>query len=789
MDNEMNESKPGIGQPVRRKEDARLITGRGCFSDDVNLPDQAYAVMVRSPHAHARIGAIDPAAALAVPGVLAVLTGADCLADGLRPIPHSPFPNTPPDIRLRNRDGTESFIAPHFVLPADKARFVGEAVAMVVANSVHAAKDGAERVAIDYEVLAAVTDSTAAAMPDAPRIWEETASNVCMDADVGDSAATTAAFARAQHVVRLETRIARVTGVPMEPRAAVGCFDSSTARYTLYAGGGGVVRHKRDLTIVLGVPEDAVRVVARDVGGNFGTRNPLYPEFALVVWAARRIGRPVKWTCERQESFLSDYQGRDLAVTAELALDAQGNILGLRGSALSNLGAHTITFTPLTKSIETVPSIYRIPAAYFRARATLSNVSPLTAYRSSGRPEAMFVIERLIDLAAREHGFDRVELRRRNLVPESAMPYANGLGLIYDSGAYEQVMDAALKLGDWNGFAARRAEAHSRGRLRGIGIAGYVEMASGNPRERAEITVRPAGRVDVVIGTMASGQGHETSFAQLLVDWLGVPFDSVQLITGDTDIVPVGGGSHSGRSMRLAGITMGKASKSIVEQGRRIASCMLEAAETDIEFSAGRFTVKGTDHSVGIFEVAAAALERDDVPAELRKPLAAECDETVRIPAIPYGCHVCEVEVDPDTGLVEVARYAAVDDVGHAVNPLILHGQAHGSILQGLGQALSEHCHYDPGSGQLLSASFLDYALPRSTTMRSCATEISEVPSPTNPLGVRAGGEGGTAPAPAATANAVVDALAEFGVRHLELPMTPGRGWRIVNAARGAATE
>jgi carbon-monoxide dehydrogenase large subunit len=368
------------------------------------------------------------------------------------------------------------------------------------------------------------------------------------------------------------------------------------------------------------------------------------------------------------------------------------------------------------------------------------------------------------------------------------MPYANGLGLIYDSGAYEQVMDAALTLGDWHGFAARRTEARSRGRLRGIGIAGYVEMASGNPRERVEITVRPEGRVEVVIGTLASGQGHETSFAQLLVDWLGVPFDSVQLITGDTDIVPVGGGSHSGRSMRLAGIIMGKASKSIVEQGRRIASCMLEAAETDIEFSAGRFTVKGTDHAVGIFEVATAALERDDVPAELRKALAAECDETVRIPAIPYGCHVCEVEVDPDTGQVEVARYAAVDDVGRAVNPLILHGQAHGSILQGLGQALSERCHYDPGSGQLLSASFLDYALPRAQTMPSCSTEISEVPSPTNPLGVRAGGEGGTAPAPAAAANAVVDALAEFGVRHIELPMTPGRVWRIVNAARGAAT-
>lgn len=773
----------GIGQVVRRKEDVRLLTGGGCYSDDVNLPGQAYAAMVRSPHAHARIGAVDPADALAVPGVLAVLTGADALADGLARIPHNPAASSPPDITLKNRDGSEKYIAPHLPLPVDRARFVGEAVAMVVAETVEAAKDGAERVRIDYEPLTPVTETAAAARPDAPRTREEAPTNICVDADVGDIAATEAAFSRADHVVRFETWIRRVTGVPMEPRAAIGSYDPKTDRYTLYSGGGGVVRPKRELAGILGVAEDTVRVVAREVGGNFGTRNPFYPEFALVSWASKRLGRPIKWTCERQEAFLSDYQGRDLVVEAELALDADGDFLAMRGANISNVGANTVSFVPLTKGVEIISGVYRIPAAHFRAVAVLSNTQSTNSYRSAGRPEVMFVMERLVDLAAREHGFDRVELRRRNVIPQSAMPFANPLGMTYDSGAYEMAMDSALALADWDGYPERREETRGRGKRRGIGIANYIETSTGAPRERAEITVRPEGRVDVVIGTLSSGQGHETSFAQLVTEWLGVPVDDVRVITGDTDIVSVGGGSQSGRSMRMAGIVMGKACDDIIERGKQIASHVLEAAATDMEFADGRFTVAGTDRSTGLFDIAAAARDRQDLPEELRGELGAEGDETVRIPAFPFGCHVCEVEVDAETGQVEIVRYAAVDDVGRAVNPLILHGQAHGAIVQGLGEALLEHCHYDPESGQMLSASFMDYAMPRADDFPFFSTEISEVPSTTNPLGIRAGGEGGTTPALAVLINAIVDALAEFGVMHVEMPATPERVWRAIRRA------
>lgn len=773
--------------PVLRKEDARLLTGSGRFSDDVNLPGQACAVMLRSPHAHARILRIDAAQALAAPGVLAVLTGTDALRDGLKSIPHRPFSASPPDIRLSNRDGSEIFIAPHFPLPADKARFVGEAVAMVVAGSVQAAKDAAELVRVDYEPLPAVTGAAEAARAGAPRVWEERDSNVTIDADVGDPAATDAAFARAAHVVRLETRVQRVTGVPMEPRAAVGEYDAATRRYTLHAGSGGVVRQKRELAWILGVDDAAVRVIAHDTGGNFGTRNSFFPEFALVVWAAKRLGRPVKWTGDRSEAFLSDYQGRDLTVSAELALDADGNFLALRSSNLSNAGAYSASHVPLSKGASIMSGVYRIPAAHVRARAVLTNTPPTIPYRSAGRPEAIFVLERLIDLAARQMSLDRTELRRRNLVQEAAQPFANPLGLTYDSGAYGKAMHAALDLGDRDGFPARRDQARLRGRLRGMGVANYIEVTSGFPTERSEITVQPEGRVDAVIGTLSSGQGHETSFAQLLVEWLGVPFESVRLVTGDTDVVSEGGGSHSGRSMRLASLVMSKASEAIVAKGKNIAAHVLEAAPADIEFRAGHFTVTGTDRSIGIFDAAAAALG-DGVPEALRGPLAAAYTETVRVAGFPYGCQVCEVEVDPETGVVEVVRVAAVDDVGRAINPLILHGQTHGGIAQGIGQALLEECRYD-ASGQLLSGSFMDYAMPRADLLPDLATQLSEVPATTHPLGIRAGGEGGTTPALAAAINAIVDALAESGVTHIEMPATPERVWRAIRAARNGTAS
>ena len=772
-----------IGRPVLRKEDLRLLTGRGRFSDDVNLPGQAYAVMLRSPHAHARIEAVDPSAALAVPGVISVLTGTDLLADGLGSIPHSPAPTSPPDIELVNRDGSARREVPQFPLSADRARFVGEAVAMIIAETPDCARDGLERVEVAYKPLPAVTEAETATMADAPILWEGVASNVCIDADVGDIAATERAFEKADHVVRLQSWIRRVTGVPMEPRAAVGVYDPKTERYTLYAGGGGVVRPKRELAEILGVAEDRVRVIAGDVGGNYGTRNAFYPEFALVAWAARRLGRPVKWTADRSEAFLCDYQGRDLAVTAELALDRDGRFLAMRGSNTSNVGAYTVSFVPLTKGVEIMTGLYDIPAAHFRARAAVTNTPPTNPYRSAGRPEVMFVLERLVDLAAGTHGFDRVALRRRNLIPQSALPYANPLGMTYDSGDYGSATDAALAAADWARFPERREESRLRGKRRGIGVANYIETSTGAPRERAEMTVRPDGEIDVVIGTLSSGQGHETSFAQLVCEWFDVPLDRVNLVTGDTDTVSVGGGSHSGRSMRLAGITMGKATEIILERGSRIAACLLEAAAEDIVFAEGRFTVTGTDRSIGLFEVARAGDRGDPLPVELQGPLAGVSDETVRVPAFPYGCHVCEVEVDPETGMVEVVRYSGVDDVGRAINPLILHGQAHGSIAQGLGEAMMEHSVYDARTGQALAASFMDYAMPRADDFPFFTTEISEVPTPDNPLGIRAGGEGGTTPSLAAYVNSVVDALKEFGVDHLEMPTRPESVWRAIRSA------
>ena len=761
-----------IGKPVPRQEDERLVTGRGCYSDDFNLPGQAYASIVRSAHAHARIRGIDPAAALATPGVIAVLTGRDAARDGLKPIPYRPISPNPHEVPLHNRDGSPVFLAPYPPLPLDTARFVGEALAVVVAETVAAAKDGAERVVVDCEPLPAVTATSDATAAAAPRVWSDIASNVCVDCDAGDAAATDAAFRRAAHVVRLETTVNRVTGVPLEPRAALGAYDEASARYTVYAASGGVQRHRAELAGALGVPESAVRVVTRDLGGNYGARNNLYPEFALVAWAAKRVRRPVKWTCERQEAFLSDEHARDLVSQAELALDAAGNFLALRCANTSNVGAHAVSFIPLSKGIGVSTSVYRMPAASIRGRAVLSNTSPTTPYRAAGRPEVMFIVERLIDLAARRHGFDRVELRRRNLVPAGAMPYRNPFGLVYDSGDYALAQDRVLALADWAGFEARRAEARRRGRCRGIGLGNYIELNTGVPRERAAIRVLPEGRIDVVIGTLSSGQGHETSFAQLIAEWLGVGLEQVRLITGDTDVAPVGGGSHSGRSMRMAAVVMAKASDEIVATGREIAAGLLEAAASDIEFARGRFTVQGTDRSVGLFEAAAVA------------PLAGAHEETTPLPSYPYGCAVCEVEVDPETGVVEVVRHSSVDDCGRAVNPLILHGQTHGGIAAGVGQALWERCHYDAESGQLLSASFMDYGIPRADQLPEFATEISEVPSTTHPMGLRGGGEGGTTPALAAVANAIVDALAHLGVEHIELPATPERVWRAIRAAR-----
>jgi carbon-monoxide dehydrogenase large subunit len=771
----------GIGAAVRRKEDLRLVTGRGCYSDDFNFPGQAYAVALRAPHAHAVIRSVDVAAARAMPGVLAVLTGEDARADGLKPIPHLAGPGTPPDIVLKNRDGSAVPVAPHHVLPTDRVRHVGTAVAFVIAESVAAAKDAAEHIVVDYMPLPAVTEAKAAVAQDAPRLYDDLP-NIMIDAELGDAAATAAAFARAAHVTRLDTWINRVTGVPMEPRAAVGIYDPASGRYTLYAGSGGIVRQKKELAAILGVPFDDVRVIAREIGGNFGTRNSFFPEFALVAWGSRHVGRPVKWTCERHEAFISDYMGRDLTVSAELALDADGRFLALRTSNLSNVGGHSGSYVPLIKGAGLATAGYRIPTAHVAARAVLSTTMPTIPYRSAGRPEVIYVIERLIDKAALEHGFDRLALRRRNLIPPASLPYKNPQGITYDNGSYRAVMERAMVLGDWKGFKRRRAAARKRRRLRGIGLCCYLETTGGYPRERADITVHRQGRVDVVVGTLSSGQSHETTFAQCVAEWLGVPFDAVHVIESDTDIVKEGGGSHSARSMRLGGIVMGKASDLVIEKGRKIAAHLLETAEDDIAFAAGRFTVKGTDRSVGIFDAAAAAAEGNGVPKDLCGPLAATCDETILQLGFPYGAHVCEVEIDRDTGAIELVRYTAVDDVGRAINPMIVDGQTHGGAAQGIGQALWELCAYDV-DGQLLSASFMDYAMPRADILPPFTTEISETLTPTNRLGVRGAGEGGTTGALGAVVNAVVDALAEFGVTHIEMPVKPERIWQAMRSA------
>jgi len=766
-----------IGKPLRRKEDLRLLTGAGRYSDDVNLPGQAYAYVLRSPHAHARIRSIDTAAARAMPGVLAVLTGADVKTDGLKDIPHTPIPMKPPaDILLINRDGTPHGYAPQALLPTDRVRYVGQQVVMVVAETVAAAKEAAERVTVDYDVRKPVAATAEAAKPDAVQLYNDVA-NVCIDADVGDGEATKAAFARAAHIAKIETWAQRVTGVPLDLRAAIGVYDPASKRHTLHAGSGGVVRQKAELAGILGVPPADVRVECGDVGGNYGTRNAFYPEFALVVWAAKRLGRPVKWTCERTEAFASDYQGRDQVISLELALDDKGRFLAVRGSVICNTGAHSVMYVPLVKCSELLTSVYRVPTAHIRARATLSNTPPTSPYRSAGRPEAMFAIERLIDIAARQFGHDRIVLRRRNLIPPSAQPYANPLGMTYDSGDYGKIMDRVIALADWKNFSKRRRESKRNGKLRGIGLANYIESTSGAPREYAKVDVLPEGRVDVTVGTLSSGQGHETSFAQCVGEWLGVGVDSIRLIQGDTDIVPVGGGSHSARSMRMAGVVMGKASEAVIMKATKIAGHVLEADAADIAFTKGHFTVKGTDRSIGLFEVAHAARERNDLPDDLRGPLAADCDELILIAAFPFGSHVCEVEIDPDTGLTEIVCYTAIDDVGRAINPLILHGQTHGGIAQGVGQALWEHSHYDTASGQLLAGSMMDYAMPRAARLPSFTTELSETLAPGNKLGVRGGGEGGTTPALAVVVNAVVDALSEYGVIHIEMPVTPERVW------------
>ncbi len=772
-----------IGKPMPRKEDERLVTGRGRFTDDFNIDGQAYAAMVRSPFPHARILAIEANRAKAMPGVLGVYTGADCAADNLKPIPHDPLPKTKYDMKLAAPGGGAVFIGPHLLLPADKARHVGEAVAMVVAATKAQAMDAAEVVQVQYQELPFVLHSEYAMRPGAPVVWDEVPDNVLVDTRFGNAEATDRAFADAAHVVKKKFHVGRVTGVPLEPRAALGHYDAATGRYTLYAGSGGAVRQKHELAAVFGVPPDRLRVLSHDVGGNFGTRNRVFVEFGLVLWASQMLGRAVKFTATRSEAFLSDYQGRDLVTEVELALDADGRFLAMRATNISNVGARCVSLSPLSKGAGLIPGSYAIPVATLRALAVYTNTMPTQAYRSSGRPEVTYAIERLVDEAAERLGIDRVKLRRKNLVRPQNMPYRNAVGMVYDSGRYEENMDWAMQVADWKGFPARRREAKKRGKLLGLGLANYVESSIGAPREQARIKVQPEGRVDVVIGTQPAGQGHETSFAQVVSDLLHVPSESVRIILGDTDVVRMGGGTHSGRSMRHAATVFAKAAVDLIAKGREIAAIIMGSTPENVSFTDGRFVSRDTNRTFDFLELAGEAAQHK-LPEALKDGIAVVTDNEMHDPVFPNGTAICEVEIDPDTGAMTIMRYASIDDVGRAINPLIVHGQTHGAIAQGVGQAMSEQVYLDPDSGQPLTGSLMDYAMPRSDTLPSFNTGIAEVLSPTNPLGIKAGGEGGTTAAPAAVVSAILDALHSVGVRDMPMPATPYAIWTAIQEVK-----
>jgi aerobic carbon-monoxide dehydrogenase large subunit len=765
----------GIGQAIKRFEDVRLVRGQGRFHDDVNLAGQAYAVIVRSIHAHARINRIDAAQALRSPGVLGVFTGADTAELGTMKM----------TLKRTRPDGSPMFAPPHHGLTRDRVRYVGDPVAMVVAETLAQAEDAAERLVIDYEPLASVT-STAEAIG-GPAVWDECPDNVSNVYEAGDRAATDAALAGAARTVRRRYVISRVHAQYMETRGALGAWDPGEQRYILYADVQYPHRVRTALaTNILKIPEHQIRVIAGDVGGGFGTKGWQYPEHRLVLWAARRLGRPVKWRCERREAIPADEHARDNVTDAELALDADGRFLALRVRTLANVGAYVSSDRNLLatfSNVATLVGVYAFPAAHVAVTSVLSNTNSTAPYRGAGRPEATYVIERLIDDAARELGLDAVELRRRNLVPASAMPYRTATGVTYDCGDFPAQMEAALKLADVGGFAARRAASRERGRLRGLGVANAIERAAGPQPEFAEIRFSPSGTVTIFMGTKNQGQGHETTFKQILHERLGLDPADVRYIDGDTDRVAFGMGSMGSRSTVIGGTALWMAADKIIAKGRRVAAKMLEAADADITFANGAFSVVGTDRALPLKDVARAAFQ----PASLPKGVEPGFFETAMFSppsdTWPNGCHVCEVEIDPETGAVAIVGYVIADDVGTVINPLTLKGQIHGGVAQGVGQALMEEIVYDADSGQLLTGSFMDYAMPRADTLPDIAVESHPVPTKLNPLGAKGAGEAGTVGALPVVMNAVLDALAPLGVRDLDMPATPHRVWRAIRDA------
>ena len=784
----------GIGQPIRRKEDRRLLTGNGRYTDDVSIDGQAYAHILRADHANARIKRIDVTAARALRGVLAVYTCEDYRADGHEPAMAAGPTVIPPDVLdppnpgLIPRPGTENRETPLFPFADETVHRVGEIIAVVVAESLAVAKDAAELIGVDYEPLPVIVDPAEAVAPGAPLVWDHVPRNTALEMERGDSEATAAAFAGAAHRVKLRLRNQRVALLPMEPRAQVVDYDPDGEQFTFYCCQARTFLTARDMARALDVPPERIRVVRGDVGGSFGNRYGSMHENILTAWAARKLERPVKWTCERSEGMISDFQARELDATAELALDDDGRFLGFRVSLIYNTGAVAQMLVPLSNGVRLVTGSYRVPTAYVEGKAVVTNTTPTAVYRGAGRPEAIYNFERLIDAAAAQTGIDRVEIRRRNLISPDELPYTSPVGVPYDSGDFEIMMDKVLRIADWDGFAARRQQSEARGLCRGISVANYIQNTTGHPAEWTALEVLPEGRVEIAMGVDPSGQGHETSFAQVLTEWLGVPFDSITLRTGDTDVVKGGSGSQSDRSMRIGGKIMVEASNLIIDKGKKIAAHALEVAVADIEFRDGTFTVMGTDRRIGIFDVAKVAADPDasGLPEELAGPLREEVTQKAYIPGYPSGAAVCEVEVDPATGNVDIVAYSSVDDVGRAINPLIVDGQTAGAIAQGIGQAAMEELVYDPESGQLLSGSLMDYALPRADDLPFYGLELHEVPAPSNTLGVKGGGEGGVIPALATYINAIIDALRDFGVTDLEMPATPEKVWRAIQDAKSA---
>ena len=769
----------GIGQPIRRVEDQRFLTGHATYVDDLVLPRQAYAFMLRSPHAHARIRGIDVAAAAAAPGVVAVLTGEDVAQDGLGPLPCL----TP----LTNRDGTAAPLPQRPAMVREVARHVGDTVVMVVAESLGAARDAAELIAVDYEPLPTAALTKTALEPGQPQVWDEAPGNLAFDWRIGDAAAVERAMAAARHRVSLEIVNNRIVVNSMETRGAIGQYDQGEDSYTLWSATQGSHLLRSLLAeSVFKIPEHRIRVVTRDVGGGFGMKAFLYPEHVLVLWAAKKIGRPVKWIAERSDAFMTDTQGRDNLTRLELALDDDLRFLGLSVTNIANMGAYLSNFAPeipTGSGAVMYSGVYTIPAISVVVKGVFTHTVPVDAYRGAGRPEAAYAIERLIDYAARRLGVAPQDLRRRNFIRPEAMPYATPLGLVYDSGDFARNMEDALVAGDPAGFAPRQAQARARGRYRGLGFAVYIEQSGMPPDEFAELRFDPSGTLTMLMGTQSSGQGHQTAYAQLAAERLGLSLDKIRVVQGDTAAIAFGRGTGGSRSLPVGGASVDAAAQKLIAKGRRIAAHLMEAAEADVAFADGVFRIAGTDRTVAIEAVARAAFNPAQLPPDVEPGFAESGHFTPPSPTFPNGCHLCEVEIEPETGHVEIVRYLVVDDFGTVVNPLLLEGQVQGGVAQGVGQALLERTVFDPETGQLMTGSLTDYCIPRAEDLPAIEFAYNVVPCRTNPLGLKGAGEAGAIGAPPALINAIVDALYPLGIEHIDMPVTPERLWQTIHTA------